>query len=133
MTFDALAAAVDWLDAYRSGDIDKIIAMYAENAVTGCRCDGLTITGEHGLRAYWQRRVQEYPASDLDDLRPDGDSAIISYITRHGSVGATIQFNAAGQIAFLRCGPSRGDQARLAAQEYADDRRGLKARRNRQK
>ena len=129
MSFDALAAAVDWLDAYRSRDVDKILAMYAEDALTECRCDGLTVTGRQGLAAYWQRRVREFPASDLDDLKPNGDGATINYITRHGVIGATIEFNADGQIAILRCGPSRAEQARLAAQEYANDERGLKARR----
>ncbi|WP_247383501.1 MULTISPECIES: hypothetical protein [unclassified Bradyrhizobium] len=28
-----MAAAVDWLDAYRAGDIETILGMYAEDAV----------------------------------------------------------------------------------------------------
>lgn len=33
MSFDLMAAAVDWLDAYRAGDIETIFGMYAEDAV----------------------------------------------------------------------------------------------------
>ena len=30
MSFDPMAAAVAWFDAYRAGDIETILAMYAE-------------------------------------------------------------------------------------------------------
>jgi ketosteroid isomerase-like protein len=33
MSFDPMAAAVDWLDAYRAGDIDAILQMHAGDAV----------------------------------------------------------------------------------------------------
>jgi hypothetical protein len=106
MAFDAMAAAVDWLDAYRAGDIDLILSMYAEDAVVECGCDGLVMVGKQGLRAYWQRRLREYPASKLDDLWPSEDGATISYKSRTGLVGATLEFNADGRIARLRCRPS---------------------------
>ena len=69
MTFDAMAAAIDWLDAYRDSDIETIVKMHADGAVVECHCDGAeTITGRESLRAYWERRFTDYPASDLDDL-----------------------------------------------------------------
>ena len=46
MTFDPMAAAVDWLDAYRDGDIGAILNMYADDAVTECGCEGLNVTGK---------------------------------------------------------------------------------------
>ena len=106
MAFDAMAAAVDWLDAYRAGDIDSILNMYADDAVVECGCDGVTIVGKDGLRAYWERRLKEYPASKLDDLWPSAEGATISYRARAGLVGAILEFNADGRIARLRCGPS---------------------------
>ena len=32
---------VDWLDAYRAGDIESILAMCTDNAVTTCGCDDM--------------------------------------------------------------------------------------------
>jgi hypothetical protein len=104
MTFDPMAVAVDWLDAYRAGNVDAILNMYADDAVTECGCDRLTVTGKAALRAYWQRRVREYPASELDDLGSHVDGALISYVQRDRVVSATMQFNAEGRIRRLRCG-----------------------------
>jgi ketosteroid isomerase-like protein len=108
MTFDAMAAAVDWLDAYRAGDIDAILKMFADDAVVECHCGGMaTITGKEGLRAYWERRLKDYPASGLDDLQRSSDGATISYLSRGVVVSATLEFNANGRITLLRCGPSK--------------------------
>ena len=105
MKFDAMAAAVDWLDAYRAGDIDVILEMFAEDAAVECRCGGMTtIIGKEGLRAYWKRRLQDYPASDLDDVQPSNDGAAISYHARDRVVGAMLEFNPAGRITLMRCG-----------------------------
>ena len=67
MKFDAMAAAVDWLDAYRAGDIDSILWMYRDDAVTKCVCDGVTIVGKDCLRSYWAKRLRDHPAEYLDD------------------------------------------------------------------
>ncbi|WP_245453708.1 hypothetical protein [Bradyrhizobium sp. AC87j1] len=49
-----MAIAIDWLDAYRAGDIEAILGMYAEGAVVCCGCGGVkTITCHEALRAYW--------------------------------------------------------------------------------
>lgn len=107
MTFDPMAVAVDWLDAYRAGDIDAILDMYADDAVTECGCDRLTVTGKEGLRAYWQRRFRDYPASDLDNLRSYADGVTISYVARDRVVAATMAFTTEGRISRLRCGLSK--------------------------
>jgi hypothetical protein len=105
MKFDAMATAVDWLDAYRVGEIEGILQMFSEDAAVECRCGGMTtIIGKEGLRAYWKRRLQDYPASDLDDVQPSNDGAAISYHARDGVVGAMLEFNPAGQITLMRCG-----------------------------
>ena len=107
MTFDPMAAAVDWLDAYRDGDIGAILSMYADDAVTECACDGLNVAGKEGLRAYWERRLRDYPAAGLDDLQPYVGGATISYIARDCVVAATMEFNNEGRISRLRSGPSK--------------------------
>lgn len=54
MSFDPMSAAVDWLDAYRAGDMEIILAMYAEDAVVHCGCGGIKIiTSNDSLRAFW--------------------------------------------------------------------------------
>jgi hypothetical protein len=107
MSFDPLAAAVDWLDAYRAGDIEAILEMHAENAVVQCGSSGVkTLTGREALRAYWVDRLREDPAAGLDDLQPSHDGAAISYITRTGVVSAVLVFDRAGKIKTLNCGPS---------------------------
>ena len=106
MTFDAMAAAVDWLDAYRARDIESILKMHADGSVVECHCGGSgTITGRESLRAYWERRFTDYPASDLDDLSPSIDGATISYLARDGVVGAILEFDPTGRITIMRCGP----------------------------
>lgn len=107
MSFDPMAGAVDWLDAYRAGDIESILAMYAEDAVIQCGCGSMkTSSGKDGRRAYWADRLRHYPASRLDNLQPSGQSVVVSYFARGGLVSASLSFNALGQIAEHVCGPS---------------------------
>ena len=107
MSFDPMAAAIDWLDAYRAADIDSILEMYAENAVVHCGCGGMkTFTGREALRAYFTDLVQKYPASDLDDLHPSAGGPAISYVTTTGVVTAVFAFDADGKIKTLNCAPS---------------------------
>ena len=105
MPFDPMAAAIDWLDAYRAGDIEAILDMFAEDAVVRCG-NGETITSREALRAYWVDRVREHPAGALDDLSPSGDGTIVSYVTRTGVMHALLAFDGAGSIKKLDCNPS---------------------------
>lgn len=109
MSFDPMAAAIDWLDAYRAGDIEAILEMYAEDAVVHCGCCGggvKIITSREALRTYWIDRLREHPASKLDDLNPShDDGTIISYITTTGVMSARFAFDAAGRIKELNCDP----------------------------
>ena len=83
MSFDRMAAAVDWLDAYRDGNLEKILKMYGDDAVIECGCGGMkTIAGKESLRAYWVQRLKDYPASHMDELQPSSDGTMISYKTR---------------------------------------------------
>ncbi|QOG17603.1 YybH family protein [Bradyrhizobium sp. SEMIA] len=111
MSFDAMAAAVDWLDACRAGDIEALLEMYAEDAVVSCGCDELTISGRDGLRAYWAARLRERPATELDDLQPSHGGTLISYISGKTVVKALLSFDAAGKIKTLSCGPLQQDCA----------------------
>jgi ketosteroid isomerase-like protein len=106
MSFDPMAIAIDWLDAYRAGDIEAILEMYAEDAVVHCGCCGVqTITGRDALRAYWVERLQKYPAGTLGDLNPSDEGTVISYVTNTGVMSALLAFDATGRIKELECNP----------------------------
>jgi SnoaL-like domain len=105
MTFDPMASAIDWLDAYRAADIEAILKLFADDAVVECRCAGVaTITGRESLRVYWQQQLKDYPASHLDDLQPSNDGATISYRSHNGVLGAALEFDPAGKIKLLQFG-----------------------------
>jgi hypothetical protein len=104
MSFDPMARAVDWLDAYRAGDLETILRMYAKDAVIACGCKGETVTGNEEMREYWTARLREYPASELDDLQPSDGGTLISYGVENRVVTAALTFNATGQITHQRCG-----------------------------
>ena len=108
MSFDPMAAAVDWLDAYRAGDLENLLDMYADEAAINCGCGGMkTITGRAGLRAYWTDRLREYPASNLENLQPIAEGASISYSAPQGVVSVLLTFNWMGLIILHSCGPSQ--------------------------
>jgi hypothetical protein len=102
-----MAAAVDWLDAYRFGDLTALLEMYAADAAVHCGCDGMQpIRGREGLRAYWTDRMREYPASDLEDVQPSDHGVMISYIGGGSLLRVVLLFNADGQIVSHECGHS---------------------------
>lgn len=111
MSFDPMAAAVDWLDAYRAGDLDSVLGMYADDAVIHCGCGGLKMSsGRDGRRAYWLDRLANYPAANLDNLQPWNlqpwhETVVVSYVARGQIVSASLTFDAFGKIASHVCGP----------------------------
>lgn len=42
------------------------------------------------LRAYRERRLNDYPASELDDLQPVRSGVAIAYLSHHQSLGTTL-------------------------------------------
>jgi ketosteroid isomerase-like protein len=103
MSFDPMAAAIDWLDAFRSGDLDFMETMFADEAVIECACCASSLTGKEGLRAFWQSRLGDCAPSELDDLQPSGEGVMLTYAMRNGSVAATLDFDSNGRITFLHC------------------------------
>ncbi|MGN8550349.1 nuclear transport factor 2 family protein [Bradyrhizobium sp. 13971] len=78
-----MAAAVDWVDAYRAGDLEAIIGMYADDGVICCHCGSTkTLTDREALRVYWVDRLKRYPAFELDDIWRD--SNLVFYERRSG-------------------------------------------------
>jgi ketosteroid isomerase-like protein len=102
MSFDPMAAAIDWLDAFRSGDLESVVEMFADDAVIRCDCSA-SIADKDGLRLFWEQRLHDCAPSDLDDLQPSGDGVMITYRMREGLVAATLDFDAAGRIVSMQC------------------------------
>jgi hypothetical protein len=104
-SFDPMAAAVDWFDAYRAATL-SIVDLYAPDAVLECGCNGqATVIGRSALIEYWRQRFDEKPAGELQGLQMAGDMTLVSYEVPGGIVQATLQFNDAGQIIRSQCGP----------------------------
>jgi hypothetical protein len=118
-SFDPMAAAIDWLDAYRAASI-SIVRMYAEEAALECGCGGAKVLyGQTALTEYWRQRFVEKPAGELTDLRLEGDDIVVGYRTPDGIVEAILTFDGEGNIRCSRCGPTTADVTPLDAKDGA--------------
>jgi ketosteroid isomerase-like protein len=112
--FDPIALAIDWLDAYRAQSIDRLLSFYDDQATQACGCRGQQlVAGKEALRAFWLHRFGTHPAYGLEDIRPDGDAVVVSYITNCCIVQASLIFNEKGKIAHALCGPLIPDIRRI--------------------
>ena len=106
--------AVDWLDAYRADDLNRIVALHIPDAVIECACGGpKTIRGREAIVDYWRLRFIESPALGLEALKIDDGTASVSYRTRSGTVQATLDITNDGLISRCRCGPANHAAARI--------------------
>jgi hypothetical protein len=104
-TFDPMAAALDWLDAYRAASL-SIVDLYAELASLECACGGRRImVGHDAITAYWGQRFREKPAQHT------GPDIVVSYRVPDAVVQALLRFDDVGKIERSRCGPLSGDPA----------------------
>ena len=103
-SFDPIAAAIDWLDAYRAASL-SIVDLYADGAALECSCNGQEIMfGRVAITEYWRQRFQDKPAGELTDLQPDVDAIVVSFRVPDGIVQAVLDFDPNGKIERLRCG-----------------------------
>jgi hypothetical protein len=104
-TFDPMAIAIDWLDAYRAGSL-SIVDSYTSDAALECGCSGIKVVrGRAAITEYWLRRFAEKPAGELDELQPTDNGIVVSYRVPEGLVQATLYFDETGKIARSVCGP----------------------------
>jgi hypothetical protein len=101
LSFDPMAVAIDWLDAYRAASL-SIADFYAEDATLECG-GGQVLVGRIAIAAYWQRRFADKPAGELEDLQPDGAGIVISYRVPDGVVQTVLVFDHIGKIERSRC------------------------------
>ena len=102
-SFDPMAVAIDWLDAYRASSL-SIVDMYAEDASLECACDGRKVLVGGAVAAYWKQRFVKAPAHELEDLQFDGDGIAVTFRVPAGIVRAILNFEASGKIERSRCG-----------------------------
>jgi hypothetical protein len=102
---DLLAVAIDWLDAYRAGDL-FIVDCYADDASLQCDCGGRKDwRGTDAITAYWHQWLVERPAGELIDLQWKGSDVVLDFRVPGGVVRATLIFDADGALLHSRCGP----------------------------
>jgi hypothetical protein len=105
-TFDPMAAAIDWFDAYRATSL-SIVDLYASDAVVECGCGMMVVCGRAAITGYWLQRFADKPAGELLQLQHnDGDGIAISYRVPDGLVQATLYFDYDGKIARSICSPT---------------------------
>src|SRR5690349_13353738 len=106
--------AVDWLDAYRADDLNRIVALHSPDAVIECACGSpKTVRGREAIFDYWRLRFIESPALGLEALKMDDRAALVSYRTSSGTVQATLDITSDRLISRCRCGPANHAAARI--------------------
>ena len=76
-TFDPIAIAIDWLDAYREGS-RSIVDLYAWDAAVECCCGGVkVICGRAAITDYWVQRFAEKPAGALLELQMQATRSLL--------------------------------------------------------
>lgn len=101
-----MVTVVQWLDAYGSNDLEAILRQYSDHEAIECgRGGGAVITSRSALRAYWEQRLRDHPASAIDDVQLAQDRAFIAYLCNGTPERTTFEFDHFGQIIFENCGP----------------------------
>jgi len=104
---DSMAAAVDWLDAYRGKSLD-LVDMYVSDAFIDCECEAGKVVGAAAIEGYWRNRLENKPALELVDMHPVVEGVVeVTYNTQSGIVRALLGFDD-GKIAWQKCGSLPG-------------------------
>jgi hypothetical protein len=105
--FDPIAVTIDWLDACRWRDLDRLLDLYDERATLECDCEGVMLTGHQSLSAYWKPKLgSKLPtAFALSDVTPTGDGVQVDFQNCEGKpVRIQFRFTSSGKIAHTSCG-----------------------------
>lgn len=105
----ARAFAHDWVEAWNSHDLDRILAHYDDNvallspvALKLLQNGTGIVQGKPALRAYFQRGLQAYPdlRFDLTDVLWGIETIVVYYgnQVRDGKTAEVMQFNPTGKV-----------------------------------
>lgn len=107
ISFDPMAVAIDWLEAYRAEDMEALLDLYDEGASLECGCGGEKIlVGREAIRVYRGLRFSEKPYSGFEEFTPIHRGVHFSYRIKGGVVKVLLDYNDDGKIERSRCGPS---------------------------
>ena len=107
ISFDPMAVAIDWLEAYRAEDIEALLDLYDEGASLECDCGGQKImVGREAIRAYWKIRFSDKPHFEFEEFTPVHRGVHFSYRIKSGVVKVLLDYNDVGKIERSRCGPT---------------------------
>ena len=105
---DAQRLAVEWIEAWNSHDLDRILAYYAEDVeLTSPFVETVfgrgrrTVVGKAALRAYWRPIIAQYP--DLHFVLHRAYAGVESVVLRYRSIqglmsAECMELDAAGKI-----------------------------------
>ena len=91
---DLTALGRDWIAAWNSRDLERVLALYADECeMTSDKIQALgfdsrgTLRGKAKLREYWGKALQLVPnlQFDLIDLFVSPDSVVVSYANERGA------------------------------------------------
>lgn len=107
--FDPVVAAIDWLDACKSRDLDDVIDFYAEDATLECACcDTVIFTDRSELQAYWQPKLAD-PSPKLFELERVWDDPVETSLAYRSHdrklIRVSFSFDEFGKIVRSRCTP----------------------------
>ena len=98
----------DWIAAWNSHDLERVLALYAEDSeMTSDKIPALgfdvsgTLRGKDGLRAYWSKALQLFPNLhfDLIDTYVSPDSIVVFYQNERGAkICEYLRLDAEGKI-----------------------------------
>jgi ketosteroid isomerase-like protein len=105
---DLAALGRQWIAAWNSRDLERVLALYAEDSeMTSDRIPALgfdasgTLRGKDGLRAYWGAALQRLPNLhfDLIDTYVSPDSIVVLYRNERGArICEYLRLDAEGKI-----------------------------------
>ena len=105
---DLAALGRDWIAAWNSRDLERILALYADACeMTSDKIQALgldssgTLSGKASLRMYWGKALQLVPGLhfDLIDLFVSPDSVVVSYANERGArICEYLRVDAGGKI-----------------------------------
>lgn len=106
---DLAALGRQWIAAWNSHDLERVLALYAEDAeMTSDRIPALgfdssgTLRGKASLRMYWGKALQLLPGLrfELIDTYVSPDSVVVFYANERGAkICEYLRLDATGKIA----------------------------------
>jgi ketosteroid isomerase-like protein len=105
---DLVALGREWIAAWNSRDLERVLALYAEDSeMTSAGIPALgfdasgTVRGKNSLRAYWGMALQRLPGLrfELIDIFVSPDSVVVLYQNDRGAkVCEYLRLDDAGRI-----------------------------------